>query len=171
VAAIAYCEAMRPLFVRWAADAPRVLYARIMAGLWATPVLSASDAARLRAAIASLPESEYDDSHHRDFFVMRALGVLHQALTTMSSPDPEQMKDLDYLFEHLVLELEVPELHADLRAAILGADTSDRVAAASRARELGGRAAARVDAALTATARERGWPAERMSVRSVRDPV
>jgi hypothetical protein len=131
--------------------------------LWAAEGRALTGASELRAQIKSLPEAQFDDSHHRDFFVMLGLGVLDHAV---GGHDPQagaaELEELNALLGHLANELDLDGLPAELAEAALRIEMKDGSRAASELRSLSAALAVRVDGALAPVARMYGWPPDRV---------
>jgi hypothetical protein len=168
VLAIGLSELLRPLFARWAADGVRVLYERIEDELWAGNGAPIPNGPELLAAIKAQPESDFDDSHHRDFYVMLALGVLYHAVRVVQDADrstaESESRELEGLVEHLMDELGVSGATQDIReAASRLSEESDETVVARAVRDAAVGGAAVVDAALDPFARSCGWPVKRVA--------
>jgi hypothetical protein len=160
--AVACAETLRPFFVRWAADSARGVYERIVNSLWTARGTPNTNGSTFLAEIEQLPESHFDDSHHRDFFIMLGLGVLYHAVEVVQSADVEMsMRELKSLFSHLADELDVATLPSDLEDAVLRVRSVDEEEAALVIRRTAVQMASKIDAALEPVARDYGWPPDR----------
>jgi hypothetical protein len=162
--AISISETFRPLFLRWASDEAREVFEHAMDALWLALEGRACDCDSLLRQIEALPEFEYDDSDHRDFFVMIALTPLHQAVEVVRGTDSEEkletvVRELNAATDHLARELQIGGLRTDLRGEIQGPEGP---VTTEKARAIAMQLSARVDSALTTAARRRGWPPDRL---------
>jgi hypothetical protein len=155
-------ELLRPLFTRWASDEVRNLYESAMVAIWSgrTDVR-----ANLLSRIKALPESHFDDSHHRDFYIMLGLGVLyfavHSVLAVGDATGDEKMCD-DGVVDHLANLLEASRCVDNLREQALKLAPRDPDEGREEMRALVASATPVVSAGLDAVARENGWPANRV---------
>jgi hypothetical protein len=161
VFAAAAAEVFRPLCVRWGSDAVRDVYERTMAQLWAG-TKAGSNASALLQAVKQLPEAAFDDSHHRDYYVMLALGVLYYAARLVigdgsASDAHSDMDELDAVLDHLANLLDVSACVDELRRskAASGDETMHMRQAAAGC-------APTINEALDAVARANGWSPDRV---------
>ena len=82
-------------------------------------------------AIDGLPETRYDDSDHRDFFIAMGLGVLHHAIKVMRDPaDAAESGELEAIVTHLLLCLRASHVfHSLLQSATEFVDSGLDIAA------------------------------------------
>jgi hypothetical protein len=160
--AVACAEVLRPLFTRWAADAARALYERIVGDLWTSRAAPESAASTVLKEIEQLPESHVDDSHQRDFFVMIGLGVLYHTVEVVQGDDVARATgDLQSMLSHIAAELDVAGLPSELEVAVGDVQSAEEVETALEIRRIAEQVAAKVDAALEPVARSYGWTADR----------
>src|SRR6266446_8749891 len=57
---------------------------------WDEAIEGQESSLALLASIEATPESQYTDSHHSEYYVMRAIGVLWYALTAIGAADPSE---------------------------------------------------------------------------------
>jgi hypothetical protein len=159
--AISVAELLRPLFLRWADDGPRSVYDRVLSDLWnggGKPILNGP---KSLDEIMRMPEAHYDDSHHRDFYVMLALGVLYESVKIVQGSVSPSDREFDTLAEHLFAELELTGVFHDFMERVRAAQAPSEKAGAE-IRRIAMETAAAVDDALTAFAKQRGWPPDRL---------
>jgi hypothetical protein len=163
--AVSISETFRPLFVRWASDEVREVYGRTMDALWsAASQGGGSDFDSMPRQIEGLPEFEYDDPDHRDFFVMLALLQLHATVSfvravAFDERSGDLAEQLEATTDHLIREMHLGSLRTDLFAEI---QRPDGPLTTPQAQAIAKRWSVRVDSAITLVARLHGWPPDRL---------
>jgi hypothetical protein len=166
VLAISLAETLRPVFLRWATDESRQYYEQTVESLWSSAGATL-DTANVLATIKRLPEANHDDSHHREYYVMLCIGVLHCTVKVVGGGQLDaDVKELDSLSDLVSKQFEVGDLLTQLGLAArrLGVDVGSATAA-SQMRVAAKQVARSVNEGLEREARELGWPADREPTR------
>lgn len=182
VFAAALAECTRAIFVQWASSSTRQLAGDAIDQLWSLCFSGSALAPGLEEALAGVPEAGVDDSHRRDYYVMRALGVVFYAVqatrTAQTAPEAspgDPLRHADHAMVELAADLDaaskrgVDPFGGSLVAALTEAKEQalaelsqtteqESSAAASKVREAAVACSALIEAALSIVARNQGWP-------------
>ena len=81
--AVGLAECTRIVFFQWASTSTRDLVSRAIDEMWTVCSGASTAIDGLVESITAVPEASVDDSHRRDYYVMRALGVVYYAAETI----------------------------------------------------------------------------------------
>jgi len=159
---VACAEVLRPIFARWATDSARELYERVVSNLWKNCGAPSDRGSTFLSDIKQLPESDFDDSHHRESFVMLALNVLYDAVEVVQNPDaPLAIRNLKSILAHLANELDVTAVPSELESAVISVQSREEAEMVLEIRQAAVQIASKIDAALDPVARSYGWTPDR----------
>ena len=161
--AAALLEVCRPIFTRWADAGPKATFERLRNEIRDTGTLRAPDTDV--AEIEALPEFSYEDSDHRDYFVMSALGIVYYALLALVDHDSRSahLTELETVTNFLLLQLGAAAEFASIRELVQECEAKGSWAACLR--EADARmapVAQEVMEGMIAAAQRHGWPPSRV---------